>query len=97
MAVIRPAESVQTRSGCTLSAGAARGPRPSCVTAQFHSPAEARTGAPGVSASCPGFFVRFYAFRTSFLRAQVKSHYPLYDRRLKALEIGCWIGPKCVG
>ena len=50
-----------------------------------------------VSAFRPGFFVHFYAFRTSFLRAQAKSYYPLYDRRLKALEIGRWIGPKCVG
>ena len=45
----------------------------------------------------PWLLVRFYAFRTSFLRAKVKSYYPLYNRRLKALEIGRWIGPKCVG
>lgn len=42
-----------------------------------------------MSVSCPGFLhVQFYAFRTSFLGVQVKSYYPLYDYRLKALKTG---------
>lgn len=89
---------MQTRSGCTLSAGSARGPRPSCVTAQFHRPEKARMGVPGVSASCSGSFLpRFYAIRSPFSRVQVKSYYPLCDRRLNVLKSGRWIGPKCVG
>lgn len=59
---------------------------------------KSQDGSTGVSASCPGLFCpRFYAFRISFLRAQVKSYCSLCDRCLKALETGNWIGPKCVG
>ena len=59
---------------------------------------KSQDGSVGVSASCPGpFCPRFYAVRSPFSRAQVKSYYPLCDRRLDALKIGCWISPKCVG
>ena len=59
---------------------------------------KSQDGSARVSASCPGpFSPRFYAVRSPFSRAQVKSYYPLCDRCLKALEIGRWIGPKCVG
>ena len=76
------------------------GRRPSCVTAQFYSPAEAKTGVPGEASLLSWLFcVHLYAFRfrTSFLREQVKSYYPLCDHRLKALKIGRWMGSKCVG
>jgi len=34
------------------------------------------------------FYVHLYAFRTSFLRVQVKSYYPLCDCGLKTLKTG---------
>ena len=58
---------------------------------------KSQDGSAGVSAFCPGFFVHFYAFRTPFLRVQVKSYYPLCEQHPEALKAGRWIGPKCVG
>ena len=73
------------------------GRRASCVTAQFHNSTEAKTGAPEYRPPALTFCAHLYAFRTSFLRVQVKSYCPLCDRRLEALKIGRWISPKCVG
>jgi len=62
------------------------GRRPSCVTAQFHSPAEARTGAPGCRPPALAFCVILYAVRSPFWRVQVKSYCPPIDHSRKALK-----------
>jgi len=88
MVVIWPAKNVQMRSGCTVFAGATRGPQALLCDSTVSRSAEARKGASKHWHPALTFCVHSYASRIPFLRVQVKSYYPLYDCPSKALQTG---------
>jgi len=57
--IIWPAETVQTRSGCTVSAGVTRGPQALLCDSTVYSLSEARDRSAGVFGLPPWLFVSF--------------------------------------